>query len=238
MMRRARVPHRPSLTARAYASLVAQTGDRYKQFAPPLPPKTEKSAASRRRLLDIAAELFLEQGYAAVSMQNIADRAGLTKAAIYAHFRSKGQLLVEVIREQLAEVEQSPSFTEALQDIERATDLLHNPSEIRVRLLEVEAAVAARHDPDVAAHITEFTAARHDAIRDYITDLVSDPETVAWIIWGLSMAFGLTELVGVPAPDPDRFRAALLQAAREWFVDQAAEADPRAADSPSIFDHR
>ena len=67
------------------------------------PPLTPKSTATRKRLLDLAARMFIESGYAAISLRDIADEAGLTKGAIYGHFRSKGQLLVEVIRSELAQ---------------------------------------------------------------------------------------------------------------------------------------
>ena len=42
------------------------------RFVPPEPPKTPKSADTRRRVLEIAAALFIERGYAAVSMRDIA----------------------------------------------------------------------------------------------------------------------------------------------------------------------
>ncbi len=62
------------------------------------PPQTAKAAATRERLLELAAQMFIRDGYTPVSLRDIADEAGLTKGAIYGHFRSKGQLLVEVIR--------------------------------------------------------------------------------------------------------------------------------------------
>ena len=61
-------------------------------------------------LLALAAELFIDRGYEAVSMQDIADRAELTKGALYGHFRSKGQLLVEVLRWRQADVDERSDF--------------------------------------------------------------------------------------------------------------------------------
>src|ERR1700722_8244578 len=82
-------------------------------FVPPLPPKTPKSAGTRQRLLGVAAELFIERGYNAVSLRDIAAATGLTKGAIYGHFHSKGQLLVEVIRWQIAERDRVIDYAEA-----------------------------------------------------------------------------------------------------------------------------
>ena len=56
--------------------------------------KTELSG--RETLLDAASALFLERGYDAVSMQQIADRAGMTKGAPYYHFRNKDDLFMQV----------------------------------------------------------------------------------------------------------------------------------------------
>ena len=51
----------------------------------------------RERILQVARAAFIERGYDAVSMQEIADAARLTKAAIYYHFRDKQELLEAVV---------------------------------------------------------------------------------------------------------------------------------------------
>jgi putative transposase len=45
------------------------------------------------RLLEIALDLFAEKGFDATSLQEIADRLGVTKAALYCHYRSKAEIL-------------------------------------------------------------------------------------------------------------------------------------------------
>ncbi|MGH3161521.1 MAG: TetR/AcrR family transcriptional regulator [Streptosporangiaceae bacterium] len=49
---------------------------------------------TRKRILDIALDLFIEQGYDKTSLRQIADRLGFTQAAIYYHFAAKEDLLV------------------------------------------------------------------------------------------------------------------------------------------------
>lgn len=56
----------------------------------------------RARILQVARAAFVERGYAAVSMQEIAGAASLTKAAIYYHFRDKQELFEAVV---MAEME-------------------------------------------------------------------------------------------------------------------------------------
>src|SRR3984885_14436608 len=54
-------------------------------------------AMTRERLLDEARRLFRERGYAATSLEQIAEAAGVTKGAIYGHFSRKEDLLISAI---------------------------------------------------------------------------------------------------------------------------------------------
>ncbi len=45
-----------------------------------------------------ALELFARNGYHGTSIKDITDKLGLTKAAFYAHFKSKGHLFLEIIK--------------------------------------------------------------------------------------------------------------------------------------------
>ena len=53
--------------------------------------------AGAQRVLDVALELFSEHGFAGTSLQDIADGLGVTKAAVYYHFRSKDDLLLALV---------------------------------------------------------------------------------------------------------------------------------------------
>ncbi|HVV30544.1 MAG TPA: helix-turn-helix domain-containing protein [Mycobacteriales bacterium] len=55
------------------------------------------AVGTRERLLDEALDLFTRQGYEATSLQQLADRLGVTKAAIYYHFRSKRDILSALV---------------------------------------------------------------------------------------------------------------------------------------------
>jgi AcrR family transcriptional regulator len=50
----------------------------------------------REEILDVALELFNEQGYDKTSLREIAERLGVTKAALYYHFERKEDLLLEL----------------------------------------------------------------------------------------------------------------------------------------------
>lgn len=51
---------------------------------------------TKERILEEAAKLFTEKGYEATSVQDIAQALGLSKAALYHHFRSKEEILYEI----------------------------------------------------------------------------------------------------------------------------------------------
>ena len=53
---------------------------------------------TRDRILDTALDLFIEQGYEKTSLREIAERVGVTKAALYYHFSSKEEILRTLVR--------------------------------------------------------------------------------------------------------------------------------------------
>jgi AcrR family transcriptional regulator len=59
---------------------------------------TEKPAPAepsmRERILDVALDLFIANGYDGTSLREIAEQLGVTKAALYYHFESKDDILM------------------------------------------------------------------------------------------------------------------------------------------------
>lgn len=53
---------------------------------------------TKKNILEAASKCFAENGYAACSMDAIAQAAGLSKGGLYAHFKSKDELFTTVIR--------------------------------------------------------------------------------------------------------------------------------------------
>jgi len=58
--------------------------------------KEDVARTSRDEILQAAAELFMEFGYAATSIDAVAERLGATKGRIYHHYRSKADLYFDV----------------------------------------------------------------------------------------------------------------------------------------------
>jgi AcrR family transcriptional regulator len=60
-------------------------------------PPTKEVAARAERLLDVATEVFLEQGFKGASMSEIARRAGASKQTLYARYPSKAALFAALV---------------------------------------------------------------------------------------------------------------------------------------------
>jgi len=178
----------------------------------PAPPKTPKAAATRSRLLAEAHRLFIDQGYSAVSLNDIAVAAGLTKGAIYGHFRSKGQLLIEVIRTELAERDDKADDHDVAAQAADMVPVFVAEGARELRLLQIDAAAAARHDDDVASGLAELTSARLRWIADLTAGSLAggnavDTETFAYVVTALAQGVGALEAGGTTAPDTERFAA-------------------------------
>ncbi|MFC7547898.1 TetR/AcrR family transcriptional regulator [Plantactinospora sp. GCM10030261] len=59
--------------------------------------RAEKARQTRQRMLTAARELFLEHGYAATTLQDVAERAGVAVQTIYFTFNNKRSLLKELV---------------------------------------------------------------------------------------------------------------------------------------------
>lgn len=60
---------------------------------------------TRTRIQLVALELFTERGYEATSLREIAERLGVTKAALYYHFRTKDEIVASLFDDQLAQLD-------------------------------------------------------------------------------------------------------------------------------------
>lgn len=117
---------------------------------------------TRTRILESAAKIFAQKGYTAASLDEVATHAGLTKGAIYWHFKSKSDLFyalldhrfkrdTENIPEQLASIEFSSNPRQGLVKI--LHHLLQNlEQEPEWPLLYIEFMGQAR-SPEILARI-------------------------------------------------------------------------------------
>ena len=120
--------------------------------------RAESKERTRQRLLAEAQRLFRERGYAATSLEQIAEAAEVTKGAIYGHFASKEDLMLSAL-----EAAPAPDYSNTLNDESRP---------LRERLAEFSRTVF-KEDPGDAEELAmylEFFAAllrAPDALQRY-----------------------------------------------------------------------
>ncbi|MEX0873984.1 MAG: TetR/AcrR family transcriptional regulator [Actinomycetota bacterium] len=61
--------------------------------------QSERSESTRRQLLGVARELFATRGYASTPLDEVVERAGVTKGALYHHFKTKRDLFRAVFED-------------------------------------------------------------------------------------------------------------------------------------------
>ncbi len=60
---------------------------------------------TRSRLRQLALEMFAEQGYEKTSLREIAERLGVTKAALYYYFKSKEDIVRSLVEDYMAQID-------------------------------------------------------------------------------------------------------------------------------------
>lgn len=89
---------------------------RYKPAAGSVPPLTRKGEATRKRILDAATNEIGANGYHVASVSSITNKAGVGQGTFYLYFKSKDDLLTELVTKfsnELRELMQSASRTSA-----------------------------------------------------------------------------------------------------------------------------
>ncbi len=139
---------------------------------------------TKQQILAVALELFTNQGYADTSLRQIAERVGVSKAALYYHFPSKGDILLglharlhALIDGPLATLGEPPISAEHFEEfLDVAIDTIQE-NELLFRLhRENQAALMALHDNEThgQAHID-----MQDRLRAIFTDgTLADEERV------------------------------------------------------------
>jgi len=95
-----------------------------------------RRTGTREQIRAAALDLFAERGYDATSLREIADRLGVTKAAVYYHFRTKEEILASLFDDMLAGLDaiiewagdEAPGPARAREIVERYSTLLATDS--------------------------------------------------------------------------------------------------------------
>jgi AcrR family transcriptional regulator len=183
--------------------------------------REEFAAATFESLLDSAAACFFESGFAATSLDCVAQRAQVTKGAIYHHFASKRDLFRAVLERQQSRtagiiIEAGTTATDVWGGIVAAfdafLDLLSDP--VYQRLYWVEGPAALGFDDWWKCgerYEIEVIRGQIDRAAEAGILLVEDHDMLANVLFG-AVAAGALAMARTdnPSVERERFRAVML----------------------------
>ncbi|MDI3287467.1 TetR/AcrR family transcriptional regulator [Polyangium sp. 15x6] len=172
---------------------------------------------TRSRLLATALKLFGEHGMEGTSMQMIADDLGVTKAALYYHFKSKDEIAEAVVAPALQEMDQI--LDEARTKRSRGAQIDHALAGFVDLIVRERTLVGLfNSDPGLQRLINRTLQARDEDLKTKLRTVfagadasLADAITVHVMSAGLAMAGGAREFAAV---DDDSLRQHLLDAGR------------------------
>jgi AcrR family transcriptional regulator len=174
-----------------------------------------RRSAAQLRVLDAALALIAERGVSATSLQMIADRVGVTKAAVYHQFRTKDEIVIALAERELGRLEDALEAAEAEPDRVQGRQLLLR----RVVDLAIERRTAVsvlQFDPVIVRLLAEHEPFQRFIDRLYAAMLGDETGTTARL--HAAMLSGVIS-VAVMHPlvtdiDDDSLRTELLQTMR------------------------
>ena len=183
----------------------------------------------REQLLDVTAELVAEQGFQAVSIVSVAQRAGISRPIVYAHFgdlqgllealvdREMTQALEQVQRSSLAKLSEGNPIDLMLASLRTyLTVVQQHPSTWRLVLMPPEGApeILRRRIIRGQAAVLEQLI---EAVRPGLVPgrLAPDPELTARTLSAIADEYARLVLT-----DPETFSVQRLIAHAGWFLGQ------------------
>lgn len=169
-------------------------------------------AARRQQILDAAAALFAERGFARTSMNDVVRESGLSMGAVYRYFPSKADLVIAVGEGHGGEIDGTFPVERARELLARLADEV-GPGRRHARL-SVQVWGEAAVEPRLPARVVPI----HRRLEQHLTGLLrdrtgqaeqgGDDEATAQV--ALAAVIGLAAMVAAGVPvDQQRFVAAL-----------------------------
>lgn len=176
------------------------------------------AAQRREQLLDTAAKVFADYGYAGATTAELAKAAGVTEPIIYRHFASKRDLFIalidrtgdETIRLWEKHLADAPDPAERLRRLIGANPMVTTKGAAAYRV--IVQAMMEIHDDAILAALKRHMQALHRFLQDEVVraqDLghVSkrfSPEITGWLLLHLGLGYGVLAPLEIPAHARDK----------------------------------
>lgn len=177
--------------------------------------RDRERVALRRKILDAARALFVEKGYDAVTMREIAKRIEYSPTAIYLHFADKKDVMEAICDQDFLTLAKQFRKIAAISDpIERIREAGHayaefalkHPHHYRMMFLtphpanRIEERAVEHGNPDQDAYAFVRLAVAEAIAAGRIRRELGDADLVSQLVW--SAIHGLVALLIVKASDP------------------------------------
>jgi len=185
----------------------------------------ESREVTRSRIRDAARRLFLARGFARVSIEDVAAKAGYTRGAVYSNFANKGELFLALVDERFDAQLERPGFEapDAATPAQRvdmlARWLAAEASQTREWLsAEIEFTAFASTDPALSVRVMEAQRAGRAALAELLAAQcrligvtpVLGPDELATVVTSLTRGLTIEYLVDLQT-DVARLLAATLR---------------------------
>jgi len=182
--------------------------------------REEKKARTRAQLLDAARTVFAEHGFAAASLDQVAEEAGLTKGAVYSNFANKEDLVLAVLDDnfnrQMDEALSKVDFEGTIEEQARVGGSIFfskSRDEQWAELLFLDFVIYAARNPEfrrrLAARHRESTAAIADVMVEgsssHQWDLPMPAERLALVLNALGNGLAMEQLIDPESVPEDLF---------------------------------
>lgn len=181
--------------------------------------KQRRRGNTRQRIQDVALELFAEQGYEKTSLREIAERLGVTKAALYYHFKTKEEIIVSLFEDLTKPIEEliewgrrQPHTLETKREIvRRYSEALAGAGPLFRFMQENQATV---RELSIGETFKDRMLGMRDIIIDPDADLVDQVRCISALFTMHAGMFVMKDVEG----DPEEKRKAIVEVATDLIT--------------------
>lgn len=173
---------------RPWDSALVSGDGKAKTAGVPRGPNAARSAATRSRILDAAAECILERGYGGTTTLLVQEKAGVSRGSLLHQFPSKADLMAAVlqritVRRHYAYQDEMAAAPDDRRRFELLVDVLWEQITRPAGFVRLEIMVAAYSDPELLARLTPDNTRADRLYRG--------------AIWGLAQRLGVRDRAGL-----------------------------------------
>ncbi|CAN5863857.1 TetR family transcriptional regulator [soil metagenome] len=191
--------------------------------------RAESKELTRQRLLDAAAQTFARKGYAAASVDQVAEAAGFSVGAVYSNFANKDELFAALMTDravnkmdQVAHVIQSAD-AQSMDPLQALGEVLISiaDKDLDAAVLRTEFWLHAVRNPELMKIEAESSSKTLDAVRGILAEMLARndvDDSVSVDDFATTTLALFSGLIRQRRIDPDRVNGEMFGRALRWQI--------------------